>query len=154
NLNMLRVDPLTFDPEKNQDEASSALDGNDPTLSNISVQQSLYYLLRRLVDEKKEKDEAFEDRNANINYQEMITNLKYFISEENIGQDPFAGEAESIYSRIPMTPKRGPMSSASELYAVPGWNDEIIELIQNEFSVYPSAQVDLNKITANMIRIL
>lgn len=154
NLNMLRVDPLTFDPEKDQEQVSSGLDMNDPTLSNVSVQQSLYYLLRRVVDEKKEKDEAFEDRHANINYQEMISNLKYFISDEGIGQDPFAGEAESIFSRIPLMPKRGPMSSSSELYSIPGWNDEIIELIQNEFSVYPNAQVDLNKITANMIRIL
>ena len=51
-------------------------------------------------------------------------------------------------------PKYGPLSSASELYAIPGWDDELIELIQNEFSVYPSAQIDLNKLTANMLRIL
>ena len=68
--------------------------------------------------------------------------------------DPMAGEAESNFQKIPLTPKYGPLSSASELYTIPGWDDELIELIQNEFSVYPSAQIDLNKLTSNMLRIL
>jgi hypothetical protein len=69
-------------------------------------------------------------------------------------QDPLAGEAESTYQRIPLSPKFGPLSSASELFSIPGWNDELIELIQNEFSVYPSTQIDFNKITSKMLKIL
>jgi hypothetical protein len=69
-------------------------------------------------------------------------------------QDPLADFAEATFQRIPLTPKYGPLSSSSELYVIPGWNDELIELIQNEFSVYPTAQIDFNKLTANMLRIL
>src|SRR5690606_4315821 len=119
------------------------------------VDQSLYFLLKRLVDEKKEKDEGFEDRYGNINYQEMLTTLKYYISDyQTMNQDPLAGEAESNFQRIPLAPKFGPLGSASELYSVPGWNDELIELIQNEFSVYPTTQIDFNKLTTNMFKIL
>ena len=161
NLNMLRFD--TSKQKTPQEGETIEEDPNDGIIdtnpsaiqNNVSIDQSLYFLLKRLVDEKKEKDDAFADRYANINYQELVTNLKYYVSDyQSLLTDPLAGEAENTFTRIPLTPKYGPLASASELYAIPGWNDELIELIQNEFSVYPSAQIDLNKLTANMLRIL
>jgi hypothetical protein len=159
NLNMLRIDMTKYNPDPNQDngqdETSILNMADNAIMSDVSVDQSLYFLLKRLVDDKKEKDEAFNDRYSNINYQEMITNLKYFISDYNsMSQDPLAADAENAFQRIPLTSKYGPMGSASELFMIPGWNDELIELIQNEFSVYPAAQIDFNKLTANMLRIL
>lgn len=158
NLNMLRIDMTKFNPDPNvepEDTSSIINMADNAILTDVSVDQSLYFLLKRLVDEKKEKDEAFEDRYSNLNYQELLTSLKYYMSDfGSMAQDPLAGEAETNFQRIPLTPKFGPLSSASELYAIPGWNDELIELIQNEFSVYPSTQIDFNKLTANMLKIL
>jgi hypothetical protein len=157
NLNMLRVDLTKISAEGNdQREYSSALNVSDNAImTDVSVDQSLFYLLKRLVDEKKEKDESFNDKYASISYQEMITALKFFVSDVgSMTQDPQADFVESMFQRIPMTPKYGPLSSSSELFAIPGWNDELIELIQNEFSVYPTAQIDFNKLTSNMLRIL
>lgn len=162
NLNLLRFDTskqkvqVEGEPPPEDDVNDGIIDGS-PTaiMNNVSIDQSLFFMMKRLVDEKKEKDEAFEDRYANINYQQLITNLKFYISDyQSLMTDPMAGEAESIFQKIPLTPKYGPLSSASELYTIPGWDDELIELIQNEFSVYPSAQIDLNKLTSNMLRIL
>lgn len=151
-------DGVTDDAENNDNaDPNDGIIDTSPTAiqNNVSIDQSLYFLMKRLVDEKKEKDPSFDDRYSNINYQELVTNLKYYISDyQSMMTDPLAGEAESDYQKIPLTPKFGPLSSASELYSIPGWNDELIELIQNEFSVYPSAQIDLNKLTANMLRIL
>jgi type II secretory pathway component PulK len=170
NLNLLRFDTAkkvaqnpNTNNENNENNNNNEEDPNDgiidmnPTAinDNVSIDQSLYFLLKRLVDEKKEKDPGFEDRFADINYQELVTNLKYFMSDfGSLMTDPLAGEAESTFQKVPLDPKFGPLSSASELYAIPGWNDELIELIQGEFSVYPSAQIDLNKLTSNMLRIL
>lgn len=160
NLNLLRFDtakrPVSTDGNSEEDPNDGILDTNPSAIqNNVSIDQSLYFLLKRLVDEKKEKDEAFEDRYANINYQQLVSNLKFFISDyQSLMTDPMAGEAENTFQKIPLSPKYGPLSSSSELYAIPGWDDELIELIQNEFSVYPSAQIDLNKLTANMLRIL
>lgn len=158
NLNMLRVDMSKYNPDSddNDQDLTSQLDMSDTAImNNVSVDQSLFFLLKKLVDEKKEKDEAFSDRYSNINYQEMLTNLKYYISDQgSMMQDPLAGEAESNFQRIPLSPKFGPLGSSSELYAIPGWNDELIELIQNEFSVYPTTQIDFNKLTSNMLKIL
>jgi type II secretory pathway component PulK len=157
NLNLLRLDMTKIDPANfDAQEASSLLNmNNNAIMEDVSIDQALFFLLKRLVDEKKEKDDGFQQRYANINYQELVTNLKYYISDfQSMMTDPLAGEAERIFQRIPLSPKYGPLGSASELYAIPGWDDELIQLIQNEFSVYPAAQIDLNKLTANMLMIL
>jgi type II secretory pathway component PulK len=159
NLNLLRVDMTKYNPDPNvengQDEDSQLDLADNAIATNVSVDQSLFFLLKKLVEEKKDKDEGFRDRYGNLNYQEMLTTLKYYMSDfGSLNQDPFAQEAERNFQQVPLAPKFGPMSSASELYAIPGWNDELIELIQNEFSVYPSTQIDFNKLTANMLKIL
>ncbi len=159
NLNMLRVDLTKFDPNDrsaNAQDVSSALDYSDTAImTNVSIDQTLFFMLKKQVEEKKDKDESFAERNSTVNYQEMITNLKFYLSDYgSLAQDPLAAEAEDNYRRIPLTPKYGPMASSSELYSIPGWNDELIELIQNEFSIYPSTQIDFNKISANMLKIL
>lgn len=157
NLNLLRASML-------QNITKQQTDSLDPPNTefteeslkqNVSIEHTLFYLLKTLVDEKREKSKAFDDRYGALNYQELITNLKFFISDpQTLTQDPMAGEAEANFNKIPMEPKYGPLSSASELYVIPKWNDELIELINNEFSVYPSSQIDFNKITINMLRIL
>lgn len=157
NLNMLRIDMTKYnpDPDAREDQGSLLNMSDNAIMTDVSVDQSLFFLLKKMVDEKREKDEGFDDRYGNINYQEMLTTLKYYMSDyQSMNQDPLAGEAEGNFQEIPLTPKFGPLGSASELYAIPGWNDELIELIQNEFSVYPSTQIDFNKLTSNMLRIL
>lgn len=160
NLNMLRIDMTKYNPDQSvdngQDETDSMVSMNDTAiLQDVSVDQALVYLLKKLVDEKREKDEGFDDRYSNINYQEMLTTLKFYMSDfGGMSQDPLAADAERNFQQVPLTPKYGPLASSSELYAIPGWNDELIELIQNEFSVYPNTQIDFNKLTANMLRIL
>lgn len=157
NLNLLRTDvtKLKVDQEGNLEppKSSSLFDsGRD---DEVALDQTLYQLLKRLVDERKEKDEAFADRYGNLNYQELFTNLKYYTSDyQTMNSDPFFGETEANFQRIPLTPKYGPLSSFSELYSIPGWNDELIELVKNEYSVYPNMMIDLNKITANMLKLL
>ena len=159
NLNMLRIDMTKYDmnnPNSNQDVTSSALDYSATAITtDVSIDQTLFFLLKKQVDAKKDKDESFNDRYGSLNYQDLITNLKYYMSDyQSMLQDPLAGEAEQEFRTLKVTPKYGSLGSSSELYAIPGWNDELIELIQNEFSVYPNMQIDFNKITANMLKVL
>lgn len=160
NLNMIRYEMAkkTIDDQGNEvdNNDNGILDTSGDAIANdVSVDQSLYFTLRRLVEEKREKDESFDDRYSALNYQELVSNLRYFISDfMSLQTDPNAGEAQNAFEKIPLSPKYGPLASASELYAIPGWNDELIELIQSEFSVYPSAQIDLNKLTTNMLKVL
>ncbi len=157
NLNLLRMDMAKFNPDTIYIDANSAIDlGQTADRStDVSIPQTIYNIVKINVDHKKEKDENFDSRASSINYQDMISNLKFYISDfQSLGQDPMSGEAESHFQSVPLTPKYGPLGSASELYSIPGWGDEIIELVQNEFTAHPSSQIDLNKITATMLKIL
>ncbi len=159
NLNMLRIDMQQIAKlaatESTEDDYEANATKDLTTQTDFSIDQALFQTMKRLVDEKKEKDDAFNDRYGSINYQDLFTNLKFYMSDFGTStRDPNFGEAEQTFQRTPLTPKFGPMTSASEIYAVPGWDDQLIELIQNEFSVYPTTQIDLNKITANFLKIL
>jgi len=157
NLNLLRMDMSKFDPEANDPDHTSQIDLGlmNERSSDLSIAQTIYNIIRTNVDLKKEKDELFYERANNLNYQNLISNLKFFISDyQSLNQDPFSSEAEDAFNRIPLRPKYGPMSSDSELYSIPGWNDEIVELVKNEFTAHPSSQIDLNKITPTILKIL
>ena len=163
NLNMLRIDMQKLslanqqgsEEDRNRDtQYTSSATRDDNTRTDFSVDQALFQTMKRLVDEKKEKDDAFNDKYGSIDYQDLFTNLKYYMSDFGTSNiEPLFAEAEQVYLKLPLTPKFGPMTSASELYAIPGWDDQLIELIQNEFSVYPTTQIDLNKITGNFLKI-
>lgn len=156
NLNQLRMSYIHFNPETDSDKISTPLDTSDAAIEdNVSVDQSLYYMLKTLVEKKKDSDEAFANKYSRINYQELISNLKYYISDQGIlAQDPFSAQASAQFQQFDITPKYGPLTSSSEVYTIPGWDDELVDLIKNEFSFYPTNQIDLNKITANMLKLL
>ncbi|HLT22258.1 MAG TPA: hypothetical protein VKZ84_02405 [Bacteriovoracaceae bacterium] len=156
NLNQLRMSYLTFNPEVDSEKISTPLDTSQTAIhDDVSIDQSLYYMLRTLVDRKSDTDEVFAEKYSRVNYQELISSLKYYISDQGIlAQDPFAAQASAGFQQNNITPKYGPLSSSSEIYAIPGWDDELVELIKNEFSFYPTNQIDLNKVTGNMLKLL
>ena len=156
NLNQLRMSYLTYNPETDFDKISSHLDISETAILNdVSVDQSLYYMLRTLADKKKDTDEIFAEKYSRINYQELVSNLKFYMSDQGIlAQDPYAAQASANFQQMDITPKYGPLSSSSEIYSIPGWDDELVELVKNEFSFYPTNQIDLNKLSANMLKLL
>lgn len=156
NLNQLRLSYLTYNPDTDFDKVSSRLDTSETAILNdVSVDQSLYYMLKTLADRKKDTDEIFAEKYSRINYQELVSNLKFYMSDQGVlAQDPYSAQASANFQQADITPKYGPLGSSSEIYAIPGWDDELVELVKNEFSFYPTNQIDLNKLSANMLKLL
>lgn len=112
-------------------------------------------MLKTLADRKKDTDEIFAEKYSRINYQELVSNLKFYMSDQGVlAQDPYSAQASANFQQADITPKYGPLGSSSEIYAIPGWDDELVELVKNEFSFYPTNQIDLNKLSANMLKLL
>jgi hypothetical protein len=170
NLNMLRLDILNSIPDMKTnadgiveqppvepDDQQKPPDDKDPT---FSVEQQLLNLLTLKITKKKEEDEEFEDKYGALEIPQLVANLKYYMSDKGSirKQDtPIEmrfPEAEQSFEEAKITPKFGPMASMSELHLIPLWDDEIIDLIKDEFGVFPSVQIDLNKITDSMLRLL
>lgn len=156
NLNQLRLSYLTYNPDSDFDKVNSRLDTSETAILNdVSVDQSLYYMLKTLADKKKDTDEIFAEKYSRINYQELISNLKFYLSDQGVlAQDPYSAQSSANFQQADITPKYGPLGSSSEIYAIPGWDDELVELVKNEFSFYPTNQIDLNKLSANMLKLL
>ena len=129
----------------------------DPAFS--MEQQLLKHLVIRL-REKGEEDEAFRDRFGSVDPRQLVANLKFYISDKNPRRqnltqvDMLMDNSEQLFVDAKITPKYGPLSSFSELHLIPGWDDAIVDLIKGEFDVFPLVMIDLNRITASMLRLL
>lgn len=175
NLNMIRLSTLNRPPPPQGGAAGGAgggaVEGDDngngipddqETLPdpNFSMeQQFLNYLTKRL-REKGDEDENFRERYGNLDPVQLVANLKYYISDKNPRRqnstpiDLLMDNSEQLFNDAKITPKYGPMSSFSEIYLIPGWDDTLVELIRGEFDVFPIVMIDLNKLTENMLRLL
>jgi hypothetical protein len=175
NLNSLRVDILTKIPDLNPNNpgvANNQLSVDDPNHPDhpnnpanqkdpaFSVEQQLINHLILKFNEKKEEDETFDDRYGSLDPIQLVANLKYYMSDkganrlQNTPVEQRYPEAEQSFDEAKVSPKFGPLSSFSEMSLIPGWDEEIINLIKDEFGVFPSVQIDLNKLTDSMLRLL
>jgi general secretion pathway protein K len=175
NLNSLRVDILTKIPDinpANPGAAANQLSVDDPNHPDhpdnpanqkdpaFSVEQQLINHLTLKFNEKKEEDETFDDRYGSLDPIQLVANLKYYMSDkganrlQNTPVEQRYPEAEQSFDEAKVSPKFGPLSSFSEMNLIPGWDEEIINLVKDEFGVFPSVQIDLNKLTDSMLRLL
>lgn len=128
--------------------------------ANFSMEQQLVNHLTVRMREKGEEDEAFRDRYSNIDPQQLVANLKYYISDKNPRRqnstpiDMLMDNSEQFFAENKITAKHGPLSSFSEIHLIPGWDDALVDLIKNEFDVFPVVMIDLNRITENMLKLL
>lgn len=133
--------------------------GNDQD-ANFSMEQQLVNHLILRIREKGEEEESFRDRFGSVDPQQLVANLKFYISDRNPRRqnstaiDMLMDNSEQLFQEAKITPKHGPLSSFSEIYLIPGWDDAIVDLMKNEFDVFPVVMIDLNKITENMLRLL
>ena len=127
---------------------------------NFSMDQQLARFLTLRLREKGEEDENFRSKYGSTDPLQLVANLKYYMSDrnprrQNVTQiDMLMDSSEQMFNEAKMTPKFGPMTTFSEVYLVPGWDDQLVDLIKSEFDVFPTVMIDLNKITSNMLRIL
>lgn len=172
NLNLLRInlfDELVNTPQNQSTQAtttsSSSSFSDDPDATSqkdpsFGIEQQLLQFLEKRVQEKRETDEFFDDRYSNLNPAQLVANLKYYISDKDYPVDPrsiidnLLANARDSFEEVNISPKYAPFYSFNELYSIPGWSDELIELIERDFGVFPTVNIDLNKINANMFQLL
>jgi hypothetical protein len=127
---------------------------------NFSMDQQLVNYLGRRLREKAEEDDSFRERYGATDVLQLVANLKYYLSDKNPRRqntnqvDMLMDNSEQLFNEAKIAPKHGPMANFSEIYLVPGWDDTIVDIIKGEFDVFPSVMIDLNKLTAGMLRIL
>jgi hypothetical protein len=155
NLNLLRVGIKSNNQNNGLNNNESDPPNNNEEDNEFTIEKQLYKILQNAITREMEKDEEFADMYSDLDIQELLTAIKYFVSERGANEnDPFMAQVSNTFLEEEITPKYGPMSSMSEIYLLPKWDDRIVELVKNEFGAHPSLMIDLNKITENMLRIL
>lgn len=149
NLNAIRI--AIF----NQNQAEPKRDENGKIIEpdeEYSIEAQLFKNFVNAFERKSDTDDEFNDKYAGIETQDLVSILKKFVSDEDSLED--SGAADSYFSKTALSPKYGPLASMKEMYSIPGWDDELIELVKNEFTVHGAIMIDLNKMTENMLRLL
>lgn len=158
NLNMLRLS-LIADAIKEAQKVQTDTNGNptDPEEPNeedleFNAENQLLKVLKDSIEQEGLTDDAFFNRYNTLDLGIMVNELKFYISDPNSVEDAAGGDQN--FQSATLSAKRAPLSSYSELYGLPEWPDEIVNLIKREFTVHGAIMIDLNKITDKLLRIL
>lgn len=155
NLNVLRYD-LMKNPKfiTGEETANFTLrsGNNDPEAP--SMPEAIFAHMQKSVQDKKDKDEAFADKYSNIEIENLLASLQHYTTDKNIPRSDINPDIDRGFDVLGITPKYGPFTSQSELYMMPGWTDELIDLIGADFSVYPNNVIDFNKMNKSMLKLL
>lgn len=152
NLNLLRVS-LVEEAKKGNQQGSgqqAGAEGEGETDPAFSVESQLYKAIDFAVRRKAENDEAFANRYMGLDIQRMVDVLVAYLSD----QDSTERRVDNEYLDTDTEPKYAPMASFSEMYALPLWTDDLVELVMRDFTVHGGLMIDLNKITAQTLRLL
>jgi general secretion pathway protein K len=154
NLNVLRYD-IMKNPKlaTGEEQPNFTLRSTNDT-ANPSMPDAIFAHLSKLIMDKKEEDEAFANKYSRLEPETLLAYIQHFTSDKAIMRNDMNPDVERGFENIDMTPKYGPLTSQSELYMMPGWPDELVDLITQEFSIYPNNVIDLNKINKSMLRLL
>lgn len=157
NLNMLDLSVFkTENKQKNKNTNSndSNEDDDEDDESGLFVEKELERILNLAVDRKREEDESFAIKYSNFDAKLLISSIKHYIIPKNKFTDSYTSEIESILFEKGQKLKHKPLQSLTEINALPGWDQEIIELIKNDITVHGGKFIDLNKINENVLNFL
>ena len=151
NLNLIRVSELKLQ-KKEFDKQNNVFVNEPEEAAKYDTEGQLFKSLEQIIKNKSEEDDLFASKYLGLDINILTNNLKYYISEVDSLDSTYVDQRE--FENIPLSIKSMPMSSFSEIYMLPGWDDELVELIQNEFTVHGAMMIDLNKITDKVLRLL
>lgn len=144
-------------PTANPDQTNPPEKENEvitPEDISKAISDKLINLLETNLNNTKESDKLFYQRYASKDLTYLVQAIKYYVSDNNTDIGPLTNQIDADFQRSGVTAKHAPMSNISEILLIPEWNDDLLNLIKNEISVYDSYYLDLNRMTESFIRIL
>lgn len=139
--------------DKSKDEKGDEEKINPQEISN-QIAEKLQDILEKGILNKKETNNEFYQRYSSKDTQYLVQAIKFYVSEKNTDVGPHTNQIDADFQKAGITPKHAPMSSISEILLIPEWNDDLLDLVKNEISVYDSYYLDLNKMTESFLKIL
>ncbi len=150
NVNNLKIiKKVEKDPNAPQEEEKEAA---EPI--HESTEKKLVEMLRDAIDDKRETDEEFDLTYGGLDPEILIGELKYYINYPTDYDESEKATVDSNFLESNITPKHAPLSSLEELYLLPSWNDEVVDLIKDRLTVHEAVIIPLNKINSNQLKVI
>lgn len=148
NLNMIRIS-LFAQANKGEEEEKEK---DEEENLEYNVESQLLKFINMRIEEKSQDDDFFAAEFQGLETELLVNELKYYVSDPKSIED--AAGADTQFENLGIAPKKGAFTSTTELYSLPSWPDEIVKLIENEFTVHGAIMIDLNKITDKLLKLL
>jgi type II secretory pathway component PulK len=152
NLNLLRISLLAQAEENQKDDDDKDDQATEEDKTEYGAEGQIIKSLKYSIEKESEKNETFQSKYYGVDPTMLVNVMKVNISDPDSLEDD--GGAKSEFDKIASTPKRAPFASMSEMYTLPGWDDDLVKLVKGEFTIHGSLMIDLNKITEKMLRLL
>jgi type II secretory pathway component PulK len=120
----------------------------------LFVEDKLIETLTRLIEEERLEDALFDTKYGNLDIELLIKEIKYYISDADKFEDVERGEIEARFLALDLIPKHAPLSSIDELYLLPSWDDEIIDMFKVYLTVHEPSIIAVNELTEDQLKIL
>ena len=167
NPNIMRTPPKTKAEEEaeikayndQQNSKSSPQDQNQKEkkpgeAASVVMEKKLIETLQRLIKDKNDTDESFHAKYANADAQYLIKELKFYLTNNNDFNDSSRPEIEAKFSQKGILVKHAPISSIDELYQLPSWDDDLVDLIKDRLCVHEVSIIPVNEITLEDLKTL
>lgn len=151
NLNLIRVSHIIQAAEAAKEENQESEEEKEKN-AEYNAENQIIKSLKYSIEKKSENDEYFQSKYYGVDPIMLVNILKVNSSDPETLQDD--GGALGEFDQIKVKPKKAPFTSFSEIYSMPMWDDDLVDLIKSEFTVHGAIMIDLNKITDKMLRLL
>lgn len=148
------------DDEENPGDTGDSSDDDEESKDKknekpeIIIEKNMTDTLTRLIKEKSDTDEEFHARYSNVDPAYLIKELKFYVNDLSKFQDSRKPEIESKFSQKNATAKHAPLASIDELYLLPSWDDEIVDLMKGRMSVHEVSVIAINELTTEDLKII
>lgn len=156
NLNLLRFSIIHI---ANQGHVNTLNDGDyyEEIEGTPTFTKRFKEMLKRIIKDELESDKKDTEYLENIDADKLVDNIIYYTTDPIVlstSPCPTCTDSESDFNNELISAKKAPITSLSELYLIPGWNDKLVKLISNHVTVYGANIIDLSEITAEILKLI
>jgi hypothetical protein len=154
NPNNLRISPPKDGetaPLNNPDQSS---DSNATKTPQEYIEQQIEQLIINTIEEMKDDDDPFIRDNPNLNPKMLVKELKFYVNNPQLMQDPEKFEILSLYNQAQLVPKHAPLTSLEEMRYLLGWPDYLLDKMIDQFTVHEVGFISLNDLNERSLKLI
>ncbi len=144
NLFIKKVPESSLAPKTSQTPQISGANRQLEKDVEVDFRPTIEQTINTLLDDKKLSDREFADVYKDLYAKDVVDAIMAYLFENS--------PAPALPGFRDLKPKKAPLYSLSELHLIPGFDDEIYNLIAPSFTVYSTPGVNINKISKSTLQ--